>query len=683
MSQDPAAPGLPDLSQFSAIGASFESCLPSMPILPGAVGLPLASAPVIPVLPVSVATPDRCATDFSSDFGTIADLGSVLIEISGEDGKFKFRIGEMDKPWLPIEISGVPEYRPGFSTAALNDHEFMIIGGDSPQFEILVVNIETKSCEPMTLFGPRMPKRMHHVSEPVTYGDKTIVYIFGGTRDGVSSRALDLIVIRGRLAAATLSVLDDGPVAREAHTMTIAPDGAYLFGGRGRGGVLLSDLWLLDLTKSPLHPKWEHVLQDGPSPRARHTACVIGTKLCIAGGFDRTGYLNEVWQFDRESGWTKYSLLDETKVIGSRSGLVAVGNMLRKFESGRDFRPIEGGFKKLKDRRAEFMKLKREMEEPVRELEEQMLNLAKVNRNNLCKEAADMVSEKAEAEMVSQCEKLHDEFLATLGKLLDDYKQRKSEEVPAEDALETMLAPVLKLELERERNCKARNERGQELEDKLLKEAYQELAKRNCVSSDLAPWDPYDSSTFESICKSLDTRRLSLAITGYFSDQMLELERNQRRLARLRVLLAESKRVYHERNEAMLDSIHSLMERKERLLMLTNELENWNKLVGDAENELKRETTLLGYYRDKNMSMDNQKMAIAKTKKASLKYRGLLEAKMKDIADHKQQIQKLYDCTEDIRTSIRSNNLEDARSEISAILPQIEAITKRLSELDG
>ena len=684
MSKGLSAPVLPDLSSFSSLGTSFESTLPAIPILPKALELPLtASEPMIPVLPVSMATPDHPVADYASEFGTIADLGSVWIEISGEDGKFKFRIGELNKPWLPIEISGLPEYREGFSTATLNDKEFLIIGGDTPQFEILIVNVETKSCEKMMVFGQRMPKRMHHVSEPLVYGGQTIIYIFGGTRDGVFSRTLDMLVIRGRMAVVSLCVLEDGPVARERHTMTVGTNCGYVFGGRGRGGVLLSDLWMLDLSQSPLHPKWEHILQDGPTPRDRHTACVIDGSLYIAGGFDRTGYLNEVWQYEKESGWTKNSLLDETKVIGSRQGLVAIGNVLRKFESGRDFRPIEGGFKKLKKRREEYMKLKKEMEAPVLEMEEKMRVLSKIEETKLCREAADFVSEQAEAEMVTRCEKLHDEFMATLGKLLSDYKERNSVESPAEDARETVLLPLLKLELEKQREIKARTDRMETLEDKMLKEAYQELTKRSCSSSQFTPWNPYDASTIETLSKSFDTRRFSLAVTGYFCDQMLEMERTQKRIAELKLLLSESKRIYHEQNEVMLDSVHTLLERKDRLMILANELDDWEKRVTEAENELKTESTLLGYYRDKNMSMDNQKMAIAKMKKASQKYRDMLETKMRQIHEQKAQIQKLYDVTEDIKKSFHANTIEETRSELSCIVPQIEAITKKLSEIDG
>lgn len=88
-------------------------------------------------------------------------------------------------------------------------------------------------------------------------------------------------------------VTHPSPPARSGHTLTCIGEGrTVLFGGRGSGGDVLNDVWLLDSYQG--HFKWVEIfytiqqIPDGYSiPRVGHSATrIVGDRILVYGGED-------------------------------------------------------------------------------------------------------------------------------------------------------------------------------------------------------------------------------------------------------------------------------------------------------------------------------------------------------------------------------------------------------------
>jgi hypothetical protein len=101
------------------------------------------------------------------------------------------------------------------------------------------------------------------------------------------------------------------PAPRYGHSasLTAGGDGAgdiLVFGGKGENGLLLNDLWAMNVEKWA----WELLVSTSapPSPRLGHSAVAVGEKLLLFGGYDggSTCAPSDVWLYDRSAlAWMK------------------------------------------------------------------------------------------------------------------------------------------------------------------------------------------------------------------------------------------------------------------------------------------------------------------------------------------------------------------------------------------
>ena len=128
--------------------------------------------------------------------------------------------------------------------------------------------------------------------------------VFGG-KDGSGellndSWGLDL----GTTSWTKINVTGGKPPARWQHTAVWTWGEMIIFGGKGEGGTLLNDVWVLQ-GFSPEDWKWEKIypIGDSPSARSGHAAVLgqgwEGQQMFIFGGSDKNDDLNDVYAFRR------------------------------------------------------------------------------------------------------------------------------------------------------------------------------------------------------------------------------------------------------------------------------------------------------------------------------------------------------------------------------------------------
>eukprot|EP00794_Sanderia_malayensis_P017661 gene17661-19419_t len=136
------------------------------------------------------------------------------------------------------------------------------------------------------------PKRVNHAS--VGDEEKNLVFSFGGYCTGVeynSIEKMDIHVFNGatlqwyKLKTPTKDDSDYNfvPFMRYGHTASLISDLVYIFGGRNDVDGACNKLFCFNTDTL----KWSQPSVKGVAPEERdgHSACVIGTKIYIFGGF--------------------------------------------------------------------------------------------------------------------------------------------------------------------------------------------------------------------------------------------------------------------------------------------------------------------------------------------------------------------------------------------------------------
>eukprot|EP00288_Rhodomonas_lens_P007119 CAMPEP_0177717610 /NCGR_PEP_ID=MMETSP0484_2-20121128/15138_1 /TAXON_ID=354590 /ORGANISM="Rhodomonas lens, Strain RHODO" /LENGTH=503 /DNA_ID=CAMNT_0019229725 /DNA_START=236 /DNA_END=1744 /DNA_ORIENTATION=+ len=99
------------------------------------------------------------------------------------------------------------------------------------------------------------------------------------------------------------------PPARYAHSCVSFRGLLYVFGGYGGADSWLGDLWVLDTqsirvrdqTKAIMSWSKPDTVGEAPSPRAAHTANVVGSRIFIFGGNDGTVRMNDLYSLDTQN----------------------------------------------------------------------------------------------------------------------------------------------------------------------------------------------------------------------------------------------------------------------------------------------------------------------------------------------------------------------------------------------
>ncbi|XP_067265117.1 tRNA wybutosine-synthesizing protein 4 [Chanodichthys erythropterus] len=139
------------------------------------------------------------------------------------------------------------------------------------------------SFKNMVCTGTGPKPRWRHTSTLICYNDKTFIFVFGGrTEKDPVLGDLHFLCLEDKHWT-EITVVGAVPEARHSHSACPYGGGLVIFGGLGKGGRPLGDVFYLRPTSSGFC--WETKnLHPLPVPRYSHSAHVINEKLVVVGG---------------------------------------------------------------------------------------------------------------------------------------------------------------------------------------------------------------------------------------------------------------------------------------------------------------------------------------------------------------------------------------------------------------
>ncbi|KAA3461870.1 tip elongation aberrant protein 1 [Gossypium australe] len=274
---------------------------------------------------------------FASDFSgtppqprsghTAVPIGKSKIVVFGGllDKKFLSDITVYDienKLWFQPECTGNgsdgqvgPNPRAFHVAVAIDCHMFIFGGrsGNRRLGDFWVLDTDIWQWSELTSFGDLPSSRDFSAASAI--GNRKIV-MYGGW-DGKKWLSDVYILDTISLEWMELSVTGSLPPPRCGHTATMVEKRLLVFGGRGGGGPIMSDLWALkgrernswmdpiEASRSiAFSPLWTYVSaqwkrlpigNDPPAARAYHSLTHIGSRYLLFGGFDGKLTYGDIW----------------------------------------------------------------------------------------------------------------------------------------------------------------------------------------------------------------------------------------------------------------------------------------------------------------------------------------------------------------------------------------------------
>ncbi|CAI9087185.1 OLC1v1021196C3 [Oldenlandia corymbosa var. corymbosa] len=154
------------------------------------------------------------------------------------------------------------------------------------------ININGQPVERLFLWG--------HSSCAISYDNCMKVLIFGGFGGiGRHARRSDLLLLDPIGGEAKAINVSQSPCPRIGHSSTALGDSIYVVGGRADPLTILGDVWKFKIGAN----EWSLVQCSGSqfSPRHRHAAAAIGSKIYVFGGVDNGVILSSLHVLDTQT----------------------------------------------------------------------------------------------------------------------------------------------------------------------------------------------------------------------------------------------------------------------------------------------------------------------------------------------------------------------------------------------
>jgi hypothetical protein len=598
------------------------------------------------------------AIQLSSILG-FADSGDSLVAVCSGPRTFDFFIGCDLSPWSQVDVTSPPPNRRHFSTAKVSENEFLIIGGDTPTFELFQVNTFTGECDSMTLVSKPLPTFTHHASASIPFRGKTLVYIFGGYRGTRLSRRLLLLTIKNNIAAARDWSDSSGPQPRTGHTLTCYRGDFYLFGGRGDGGVLFDDFWCLGVSASPINPKWRRIVGPGPSPRAGHTSWTDGTAHFVAGGVDAEGHLlNEIWRF--VAGWEKVGLFDSSeRVVGCCLGLCVLG---REFAIADVRDPLDKSFARLAAKRDKFVRRQTAHDRLYLETSRRLTDLVSVLEATKARKATRRPDELVTVDSLSSLERELAELGLTLVQKIGEFFTAAQTVLFKKPHVEASVkASVLRPYLLSLVSFEEQGRRFREAQERMS--------------------EAFHTQNFDALAHRLPGPIPEIA-DGDADDEFLPYAFSQQ----LRELEEVESPPREEADGQQAEIVMAVTKMMKAAGQHQAELEalvtRWRDMVADSERELKRLMTVITFAEDSEMKKAEQIAELEKYFEEANKAESQLKKELLEISvAKKDQIRKLYAATNNLRSLYREASLEEARQTFEWTLAEMRELLKSITEV--
>nr|XP_027087531.1 tRNA wybutosine-synthesizing protein 2/3/4-like [Coffea arabica] len=159
-----------------------------------------------------------------------------------------------------------------------------------------------------------------------------VIVIFGGFGGiGRHARRNDLLLLDGESGKIqVVNVQGAAPCPRMGHTSNILGDSMYVIGGRADPLSVLNDVWVFRMGTK----EWSLLQCSGSqfSPRHRHAAAVMGSKIYIFGGVDNNAIVSSLFVLDMKNlQWTEIPIKGEWPSPRHSHSMLAYGDHLYMF----------------------------------------------------------------------------------------------------------------------------------------------------------------------------------------------------------------------------------------------------------------------------------------------------------------------------------------------------------------
>lgn len=207
--------------------------------------------------------------------------------------KILYRFDGESLTWSKPQVSGlIPEARDGHSACIINDRMYIFAGyeefTDRFSNDVSYLDLKTFEWVPVRCLGKPARWRDFHTSTAIG----TVMYVFGGRCDVGGDQFTNNEIYCNRIMSLDtltntwtrhVNTSSSSPSGRRSHSAFEYKGLVYMFGGyNGVREIHYNDLHSLD----PVTLQWKKLKPsgNGPSPRRRQCACVVGSKVYLFGG---------------------------------------------------------------------------------------------------------------------------------------------------------------------------------------------------------------------------------------------------------------------------------------------------------------------------------------------------------------------------------------------------------------
>ncbi|KAJ3451244.1 kelch domain-containing protein [Anaeramoeba flamelloides] len=236
-----------------------------------------------------------------------------------------------DQTWEKITnfSSQIPPKRAAHS-ACISGNKMYIFGGylyNNYFNDIYSFNFQTKNWSKINAKGDIPTGRRWNSSVVDSSGN---IWIFGGYQS--VDRFNDLFCFNTKTHEWTGPVTTENPpTPRYSHTSVIYDNKMWIFGGYN-GQIQSNEIFYFNFETN----EWCNPLKtygQKPEERAGHTAVVVGDKMIVFGGYNRTlSYMNDIFEYDfKKNLWTKPKVVGKKPKVRSLHTCVVYQNDLYIF----------------------------------------------------------------------------------------------------------------------------------------------------------------------------------------------------------------------------------------------------------------------------------------------------------------------------------------------------------------
>ena len=617
-------------------------------------------------------------------------LSDTLYLISTpNDGPLSVSCATIDAPFTPVPLqSPPPEFRSKFSACAYDSTRILVIGGDGvgiTSTEVWLFDTATAKFTQLTTMQAPIKRRSGHVA-CVNNG---VCYVFGGTHGLDFCTDLLIVTVDPDMQHFSYKVIEgqpDWPAPRVEHTMTLMKDRIWLYGGRREDRVLISDLWELDFSLFPQHPKWTLIENKRvPDPRASHVSW-NDNGMWVAGGLDASGHVrNEVWKYSGR--WELQNIFECSGEICAVNGvgLLEVGETLKRAVSKNTFASLDLLFDKLKMRQHEYtdsVKSDFGALRGMRELDDLLRDCVKVLEKYIesggrekdgLPRVHQVFSEGYRSKMAQDSRAVRESaasMVASIEKRFPEFIELE----PCERGEELYVQLTLKLEQTRRNLDRLKRERMTEIE---LYRAHLSslLGDRKTVSK----LDPADYDTFVKATHDFPKSKQEYALAKFYRIQLRSYQILMEQTQKARAKLKKTADTKGKRTEMVNRLSDWLTTKFKDVLKADERLKAWNGQLDTVRGDVQQAVKFLEAVKEYQTNPTAVMSRIQQLEDENTKLRNIIDLEIQDLTvNRKAAMDALLQQVNALAESVKGKTANEARPFVDNEYPKIKEMAARI-----